>query len=62
MEIFTKGKIDLGFFWYTTFWTFGFQDPPPPTPFKENPAPAPSPARVCLQDAIQKWYADKLVE
>ena len=26
---FTKGKIDLGYFWSTNFWTFGFQDPPP---------------------------------
>ena len=27
---FTKGNIDLGCFWYTTFWLFGFQTPPPP--------------------------------
>ena len=27
---FTKGNVDLGCFWYTTFWTFGFQTPPPP--------------------------------
>ena len=27
---FTKGSIDWGHFWYTSFWTFGFQTPPPP--------------------------------
>ena len=26
---FTKGNIDLGYFWYTNFWTFGFHNPPP---------------------------------
>ena len=24
----TKGNVDLDFFWYTNFWTFGFQTPP----------------------------------
>ena len=26
---FTKGNIDLGNFWYTNCWIFGFQIPPP---------------------------------
>ena len=26
---FTKGAIDLGYFWYTDFWIFRFQTPPP---------------------------------
>ena len=26
---FTKGNIDLGYFWNTTFWACGFQTPPP---------------------------------
>ena len=35
---FTKGNIDLGYFWYTNFWTFGFKAPPPAPPpfFKQN--------------------------
>ena len=37
---FTTGNIDLGYFWYTNFWNFGFQTPPPPAPTPEaNSAP-----------------------
>ena len=36
---FAKGSIDLDyFFWYTNFWTFGFQTPSPP---KAKLCPAP---------------------
>ena len=38
---FTKGNIDLGYFWNTNFWTFVFQTPPPPTVSKALPIPRP---------------------
>ena len=37
---FYKRNIDLGYFWYTNFWTFGFQPPPPPLLSKTLPAPS----------------------
>ena len=40
-NIISKRNIDLGYFWCTNFWTFGFQTPPPPPqPLKQNSAGA----------------------
>ena len=41
----TKGTIDLGYFWYTNFWTFGLQTPHPPRDAFEGKRPQRRPQR-----------------